>query len=363
MEFSFPTNKAGVNKYPNLKKVFQKGLNNDFSSKQIFRLLDNLHYDGIKLLVEFIEMFLSKKKFFELIVQKIRTKDYAQFSSNIKEIILLNYLLKKGFNIHTFDNNKSNKRVPEYCIKNSTTEMLIEFYSPFELYGFELFQNELITAIKYYPNNLGYNCNIEIEYDKKEDEYKNRSFVPFNLNYKYSNDKLRHTVINNIIAKLLHFSEIEQREVFYLTDDIYILTSIEFKRNSNNRQIAYSTPSYDSLRYYVSIQSNSKGFYKKLLHKINSGQLNQSEYPSAHKVLFVDFSQSMGAEVLVEGMGEDFLSEAFYKNLSQILIENVSTKNVDLIFPIICRMNDDFVIGNCLFNPQNINIRNLFNAN
>lgn len=363
MKYSFPINKNTINHYPNIKKAFRKDLSKDFSSKQIFRLLDNLHYDRIKALVEFFEMYLSKDEFCQFVTQKLNTNEFTTFSNNIKEIFLLDFLLKKGFNIYTFDNNKTNRPVPEYYINNSSSEMLIELYSPLELYGFEKFFNELQTAIKYFPNNLGFNCIMEIKFDKKEDEWIKRAIIPSELNDKYSNDKLRHKEIDNIVDSILNNSDGKQRKrKYYLTDDIYISTSIKFKGNCNNRWITYSSPSYDSLRDYVSIQKNSKGFYKKLLHKIKSGQLNKKEYPSVLKVLFVDFSHSMGSEVLVEGMGEDFLSKIFYENLSQRLKEDASVKNVDLLFPIICGMNDNFVIGKCVFNPKNINIQNVFSA-
>lgn len=364
MKYSFPINKKAINNYPNLKKIFSKDLENDISSKQIFRLLDNLHYDSTKNLVEFIEKFLSKDEFVEFTIQKIKTKDQTQFSINLKEIMLLDFLLKNGFKVSTFDNNKNNKPVPEYYIRNLTTDMLIEFYSPIELYGFDILRIELITSIKYFPNDIGFNCNLEVKFDNFEEEWIKRQTLPFELNEKFSNDKLRHKVINDIVNDLLQNSgDTLQQKRFYITNDIYISTSIIFGGKSINRQITFSTPSYDSVREYLTLQKKSKGFYRKLLHKINSKQLISTEYPSAQKVLFVDFSNSMGSEVLVEGMGKDFLSKTFYDNLFQRLIEDVSAKNVDLIFPIICGSDNNFKIGNCLFNPRNINIQNIFNAN
>lgn len=361
MNINFPINYKIIENYPSIRSYFTKDLKNKFSQKQIFRLLDNVeNYKHIKNLVAFLEGLLSNEEFKEFVFKKIRTKDYLTFSNNLKELFLLDYLLINKFKVIPFDIKKGKESVPEFYVEKLSDKLLIELYSPIELYGFEIFLRELQTSIKYFHKELGFNCSLEIK--TKANEWSHRNYLPYELYYIYKNDKYRRNIIERIVEDIFScFNKGTLKKEYLLTANVYINTEIKFNNNYNNRFISISTPSYDSVISYMNLNKQSKGFYQKLLKKIKYGQFKSEKYSTALKTLFVDFSHSMGSEVLVEGLEEDFLSKTFYSNIRENLNKDILPKDVDLIYPVLCNFNNNFFIGNCIYNSQNI--KSIFNAN
>lgn len=364
MKNIFPINIDVINDYPQIKLTMRKELDKETSSKQIFRLLDNLSCSSIKELVEYIEAFLSIDEYKEFIEKKINTTDYLTFKNNLKEIYLLDYLIKEGYQVSTYDNNKGDKSVPEFFASKNNQNILVEHYSPIELYGFDIFLRELEITLLYSPINIGFDICIQIKSNSNEYDWVKNHTIPFEINKRYSDNKLREECINTIVSELLACSERTKTvKDYFIANDVYLNVEIKILDNPANRRYSLSTPSYDSVRHFMNLENSSGGFYKKLLNKINQGQLLITTTDESIKVLLVDFEKSMGSDVLVEGLGNDFLSKSFYEGISSCSENDVSPEKVDLIFPVVSKMSDKYFVGNCIYNPQNIDTTKIFNAN
>ena len=363
MKNLFPININIINDYPQIKLSMRKELKKNVTSKQIFRLLDNLSCSSIKELADYIESFLSNSEYKDFITQKINTNGYLTFKNNLKEIYLLDYLIRSGYQVSTYDNHKGNTPVPEFLASNDEHNILVELYSPIELYGFDIFLRELNIALLYSPIQIGFDIYIQIKSKRNDFEWIKDPAIPFEINEKYSNDKLREECINAITSTLLVCSEItETKRDYFLTNDVYIHVEIKLLENPAIRKYCLATPSYDSVRHFMNLENSSSGFYKKLLTKINQCQLLLDTANESIKILLIDFESSMGSDVLVEGMRQDFLSKTFYEGISKILANDVSPEKVDLIFPVLSRMRDKYVMGNCIYNSKNIDVSKIFNA-
>lgn len=365
MKYLFPINYTALEKYKNISNVFKKELCSKYSSKQIFRLLDNLHYDSIEKLVELIEELLSETKVKGFIYKKLNSTDFLTFESNLNELQIYNLLINNGFEVITFDDNKRDVIVPEYYAFNETYHLLIELYSPKELFGFNIFLNELQTAIKYYPGDFGFNCIYDFKSLNVGNDLLENTLLPFKLNSIFSNDRNRRDMTKKITETI--FDNIAKQNfsnTIEIAKNITISFKIIFNDDYDNRSITYTTPGYNSVIKFMNLDSTeykTKGFYKKLLTKINKGQLNIDLTQSVLKILFIDFTYSMGSDVLVEGIGKDFLSETFYNNFSKCLRNDVSEKKLNLIIPVVFKKNNNLFIGNPVFNPLNMDISEIFN--
>ena len=354
----FPTNASLLDGYPGIKRYFSKVARKERSDKQIFRLLDNLHYAHVERLVVYLDKWLSDISYGDFVFGRINNRDLIQFKGGLYEIYVLDKLLSIGYSIDCFDDFKGQERVPEFLGKRNQTEFLFEHYNPIDLYGYEELFEELRIAIKYVPVNRGFEATIDLV-NKKSWGDQSRLYFPYDLRDRYGDDYLRKDVIRKAVEK---FSDVllgpSTTFEISLGDDLVFRFKVDPEPDPANRHIVlgHSTTSYSSVLKFDMGDCSTNDYYKKVKAKVDRGQLSHPSYPSAIKVLLVDMHGFDNPETLL-GIGPEkggYYHQRFVERVPICMSQLLEPEDVDLVYPIFSSFGGQFHTGNCVFNPQDL---------
>lgn len=358
MRTFFPTTANELAIFPNLHDIFREAAKAGHSSKQIFNLLSNLSnpYTSSALkIVHFLESILGNRQYLSFVKAKLNAPNSLQFSNDLSELFLLRFLLNNGYKVSAFETSKSQFKVPEFYAEKDTGGLLIELYSPIELYGYNEFFDDLRESLTYL--NVDYDFDIKINIKIREKDRLDQTFYsyPYEIYSEYyKDDKTRISKIDEILK--LFDSHVRKQEYKFdvqITKNVSLEFEIQLFKAKTHRLIVVNEPvnSVRSSVYFESAPCNAKGFYRKVFTKIRDNQLSQKGYPSATKVFFIDFTHIKdGYDLLKE---RDYIGK-FYGSISRCLESEIRNSSIDLVFPIIAGIDSDFVLGKCIYNPKNL---------
>ena len=237
MATSFPVNPEVLGQYPNLAGYFKSDAENGRSDKQIFRLLDNLHYPHIERLVNFLEEMASDERYQRFIYQKLNTSDLIQFRTGLHEIYLLRFLLKNGYSVKPFDDRKGSKSVPEFHAVREDRSLLCELYSPIELYGYQIFYEELRLGIKCLDAPFGFRVDISLVNNYPFGD-PSRYYFPYRIRELYADGKHRKSKVEEILHKIKEKCKDESGEVLCeISDHLQLRVEVEKKKDTEDRLV------------------------------------------------------------------------------------------------------------------------------
>lgn len=128
------------------------------SSRQIFRILGNDHYEHLAALLRTLERCISAG--FDQ-PQLTRSRSWKSFAEGLAEIHIAEHLLAKGFSVAGFDGRKGNESVPDILASRQDMKLVIEVYTPRRWEGFEKYQDSIRDELKYLDAPYDFRGTIE----------------------------------------------------------------------------------------------------------------------------------------------------------------------------------------------------------
>lgn len=115
------------------------------SSRQIFRVLGNDHYEHLASLLRTLERCLGAG--FDQ-PNLIKTRSWKDFAGCLAELHTADHLLTKGFKVEGFDAHKGNESVPDLLASRGGAKWAIEVYTPRRWEGLQTYQDAIRDALK-----------------------------------------------------------------------------------------------------------------------------------------------------------------------------------------------------------------------
>lgn len=144
----------------------------DNSELEIIRLLDNLHYDHLKRLVQFIDDMIPLAG--EIGERVLRSRDPFVFNQAISELFLFQHLYYRMKDKVVPTVREGTDRVWDLTTRMDDLELRIEIYTPTELAGYQEFRTMLKTLLKYMKLPFGYDLRVRIETVSSGDGYSSK---------------------------------------------------------------------------------------------------------------------------------------------------------------------------------------------
>src|SRR6266511_1632890 len=115
------------------------------SPLQIYRVLANLHYKHLEMLVDSLDFCLGHGY---QQPKLIGTRGRAEFASALSELQVAEHFLLRGFEVAGFDATKGSDPVPDLLVAGKGLRVLVEVYRPVEWEGLDEIERDVIDAMK-----------------------------------------------------------------------------------------------------------------------------------------------------------------------------------------------------------------------
>src|SRR6266511_4029631 len=125
------------------------------SPLQIYRVLANLHYKHLEMLVDSLDFCLGHGY---QQPKLIGTRGRAEFASALSELQVAEHFLLRGFEVAGFDATKGSDPVPDLLVAGKGLRVLVEVYRPVEWEGLDEIERDVIDAMKSLDVPFEYLC-------------------------------------------------------------------------------------------------------------------------------------------------------------------------------------------------------------
>jgi hypothetical protein len=129
------------------------------SSRQLFRILGNTHYDHLQQLLVSLDRCLADG-FSQ--PDLLKTRGAKDFASSLAELAAAEHFLLRGFRVSGFQSTKRNGSVPDLLIEKGATRALVEVYCPQPWAAMNAYDDGLNDLVKNLDAPFDYRFDVKV---------------------------------------------------------------------------------------------------------------------------------------------------------------------------------------------------------
>ena len=243
LPISYPIGPGVINAlkdFPNLEKAISLP-NEGRSELEIFRLLNNTHYNHIKRLLKFINCLLPSCG--KIGDKLLKTKYPFQFEQILYELFLFHHLrIILGDKVIPVTSSQD-ERIPDIEISWQNQIIKIEIYTPIDFMGFQLLLESIRNLFKYLEIDRGFSVRISIN---PLNDLNNGPFYPYTI----PEESKVYLWLRNFLTEVVEWLNNSSPNPLFLKEGPgNIITKIELNElthNKDDRMITITTSTHST---------------------------------------------------------------------------------------------------------------------